>query len=143
MPFERTEAQAHIDTQALRLRSLGYTYRRIAEEMGCNVGTAYSRVQRALAQIPAEAVDEYRSIQRQQMDDLMATYLPQALAGDYKSAELVMKLLDRRAKLEGIDAPAKHEVITIDYIDAEIRRLETVLGEQDDHTSATAPDGTA
>jgi len=87
-------------------------------------------------------VDEYRTIQRQQMDDLMATYLPNALAGDLKSAELVMKILDRRAKLEGIDAPAKHEVITIDYIDSEIRRLEAVLGEQDDDTSREAASGT-
>ena len=44
----------------------------------------------------------------------------------------------RRAKLEGIDAPAKQEIITIDYIDAEIRRLEAVLGEQDDDTSREA-----
>jgi len=140
--YIRTEADAINDTEALKLRSLGWSYRRVAEHMGISVSGAYQRVQRALAAIPAEAVDEYRTIQRQQMDDLMATYLPNALAGDLKSAELVMKILDRRAKLEGIDAPAKHEVITIDYIDSEIRRLEAVLGEQDDDTSRETASGT-
>ena len=130
--YIRTEEQAIIDTEALRYRSLGWTYQRIADEMGVTKAAAYNRCQRALAAIPSEAVDEYRAIQREQLDNLMATYLPQALAGDHKSAEMVIKLLDRRAKLEGSDAPTKHEVLTLDAIDAEIRKLEAILGESDE-----------
>lgn len=38
-------------------------------------------------------------------------------------------LLERRAKILGYDAPARHEVLTIDAIDAEIVRLKAELGE--------------
>jgi predicted transcriptional regulator len=140
--FVRTEQDAINDAEAVRLRSLGWSYQRIANELGISKSTAYERVQRALVAIPSEAVDEYRQIQRAQMDDLMATYLPQALAGDVKSADLVLKLLDRRAKLEGTDAPTKTEVITLDAIDAEIRRLETQLGENDVAGTRTAGETT-
>ena len=78
------------------------------------------------------SVEEYRVLQRTRLDELMATYLPNALAGDHKSAEFVMKVLDRQAKLEGLDAPTKHEVLTLDAIDAEIRKLEAILGESDE-----------
>ena len=59
--FIRTEEQAHLDTEALKLRSLGWSYQRIADSIGTTKATAYNRCQRALAAIPAEAVDEYRS----------------------------------------------------------------------------------
>jgi len=59
--FERTEEQAHLDTAALRLRSLGFSYQAIADQMGVTKATAYNRCQRALAAIPAEAVDEFRA----------------------------------------------------------------------------------
>ncbi len=41
----------------------------------------------------------------------------------------LLKIQDRRAKLLGLDAPKKVEVITIDAIDAEIARLTAELGE--------------
>ncbi|MEI8127376.1 MAG: sigma factor-like helix-turn-helix DNA-binding protein [Actinomycetota bacterium] len=125
----RTAEQAEIDTQTVRYRSLGYSYGRIAEEMGISKSTAYARVQRALAEIPREAVEEYRTIQREQLDGLMSVWLPQAIAGDVKAAEFVLRLIDRRSKIEGTDQPVKHEVITLDAIDAEIRRLEASLAE--------------
>lgn len=125
--FVRTEEQAHLDADALRLRSAGHTYPQIAEIQGTTKATAYNRVQRALASIPSEAVEEYRAIQREQLDKLMATYLPEALAGNVKAAEFVLKLIERRSKLEGTDSPTKHEVITLDAIQAEIIRLEAAL----------------
>ena len=92
--------------------------------------------------IPAEAVDEHRRIEGERMDNLLATYMPQALAGDVKSADFVLKVLDRRAKLLGLDAPTKTEVITLDAIDAEIRRLENQLGENDVAGTRTAGETT-
>jgi len=125
--FQRTEEQAHLDAEALRLRSAGYTYQQIADTQGTTKATGYNRVQRALAAIPAEAVEEYRSIQREQLDKLMATYWPEAMAGNLKAAEMVLKLIEKRSKLEGTDQPVKHEVITLDAIQAEIIRLEAAL----------------
>jgi hypothetical protein len=130
------------DREALELRNLGWTYQRIADHLSVSVSTAFDRVQRAVRNIPAEAVDEHRRIEGERMDNLLATYMPQALAGDVKSADFVLKVLDRRAKLLGLDAPTKTEVITLDAIDAEIRRLETQLGENDVAGTRTAGETT-
>jgi len=130
--FIRTEDQALLDTEALKLRSLGWSYQRIADSIGTTKATAYNRCQRALAAIPAEAVDEYRRIEGQRLDMLMEVAMDKALSGDKGSLfaiDRVLAIQERAAKLRGLDAPIKHEVITLDYIQSEIRRLEETLGE--------------
>jgi len=139
---ERTEEQAILDTKALRLRSLGFSYQAIADQMGVTKATAYNRCQRALAAIPAEAVDEHRRIEGARLDLLMEKAMEKALDPDNKSAlfaiDRVLAIQDRRARLLGLDAPVKTEVITLDFIQAEIQRLEASLGEIDDSDSEAA-----
>jgi len=132
--YERTEEQAQIDTEALRLRSRGYTYQQIADQMDCSKPTAYARVQRALAAIPAEAVDEYRRLEGERLDGLLAIATHQAFSKNSLHAiDRCLAIMDRRAKLLGLDAPIKTEVITLDYIQQEIQRLEAELGNNDEH----------
>jgi hypothetical protein len=143
--FQRTEEQAHLDTAALRLRSLGYSYQAIADQQGTTKATAYNRCQRALAAIPAEAVDEFRRLEGQRLDLLLEKAMDKALSEE-KSAlfaiDRVLAIMDRRAKLMGLDAPIKTEVITLDYIQQEIARLEATLGEIDDDATEATPSGT-
>ena len=143
--FERTEEQAHLDTAALRLRSLGFSYQAIADQMGVTKATAYNRCQRALAAIPAEAVYEFRRLEGQRLDLLLEKAMDKALSGE-KSAlfaiDRVLSIMDRRAKLMGLDAPIRTEVITLDYIQQEIARLEATLGEIDDDATEDTPSGT-
>jgi orotate phosphoribosyltransferase-like protein len=129
---ERTEEQANIDTEAMRYRSRGYTYQQIADAMDCSKPTAYARVQRALAAIPAEAVEEYRRLEGDRLDTLLniAMYEAQTRKSLY-AIDRVLSIMERRAKLMGLDAPTKTEVISYDHITAEIMRLERELGVQD------------
>jgi hypothetical protein len=143
--FERTEEQAHLDTAALRLRSLGFSYQAIADQMGVTKATAYNRCQRALAAIPAEAVDEFRRLEGQRLDLLLEKAMEKALSeekGALFAIDRVLAIMDRRAKLMGLDAPVRTEVITLDYIQAEIQRLEATLGEIDDNDSPATTSGT-
>jgi predicted transcriptional regulator len=134
---ERTEDQALIDTEALKLRSRGYTYQQIADHMGCSKPTAYARVKRALASIPAEAVEEYRRLEGERLDNLLAIATHQAMTKKSLFAiDRCLAIMDRRARLLGLDAPTKHEVLTLDAVTAEIRRLEAQLGEADDNNTA-------
>jgi hypothetical protein len=128
---ERTEEQANIDTDAMRYRSRGYTYQQIADAMDCSKPTAYARVQRALAAIPAEAVEEYRRLEGDRLDTLLniAMYEAQTRKSLY-AIDRVLSIMERRAKLMGLDAPTKTEVINYDHITAEIMRLERELGVQ-------------
>ena len=125
---ERTEEQALIDTEALKYRSRGYTYQQIADTMGCSKPTAFARVKRALAAIPAEAVDEYRRLEGERLDNLLAIATHQAMTKKSLFAiDRCLAIMDRRAKLLGLDAPIRTEVITLDYIQAEIQRLDCLL----------------
>lgn len=133
--FVRTEEQAILDTEALKLRSLGWTYQRIADHVGVTKATAYNRVQRALSAIPAEAVDEFRRLEMERLDTILAIAMDKALSNDKGALfaiDRVLAIQERRAKLMGLDAPVKTQVITLDYIEAEIMRLEAELGEQHD-----------
>jgi len=48
---------------------------------------------------------------------------------------------DRRAKLLGLNAPTKHEVITLDSVQMEIRRIEAELGKLDELDALEAETG--
>lgn len=126
----RTEDQAILDTEALRLRSSGKTYQKIADQLGVTKATAYNRVQRALAAIPYEAVEEYRRIEGDRLDAMLEVALTSVLIdGKVHNVERVIQIMDRRAKMLGLDAPVRSEVITLDAITMEIRKLEAVLGD--------------
>ena len=142
--YVRTEEQARIDTEALKLRSLGWTYQQIADQMGCTKQAASDRCKRALAAIPAEAVDEYRRIEGERLDTLLKIAMNRVVddgKGALFAIDRVLAIMDRRAKLLGLDAPTKTQVITLDYIESEIMRLEAELGDNDDAESP-APAGT-
>lgn len=128
--YVRTEQQALLDTEALRLRSSGMTYREIAERQVTDVSTAHRRVARALEAVPYEAVEHHRQVEMERLDNLTAALWPSAMAGNVRAVEMVLKTMDRRAALLGLDAPRRKsvEVITPDLIGAEIRRLEQELG---------------
>ena len=51
-----------------------------------------------------------------------------------------IRIMERRAKLLGLDAPTKHEVITIDAIENEIRKLNAELSAVPDPTEAAGID---
>ena len=125
--FIRTEEQAILDTEALRLRSRGMTYQKIADSLGVTKATAYNRVQRALAAIPAEAVDEYRRLETERLDSLLEMALEKALDPNNKSSlfavDRTLAIMDRRAKLLGLDSPVKTVNVTVDAADLEIIRL--------------------
>lgn len=133
--FIRTEEQALIDTEALKLRSLGWTYQQIGDHMGCTKQAASDRCKRALAAIPADAVDEHRKIEGERLDTLMRVAMERVLNNDKGvlfAIDRVLAIQERKARLYGLDAPQKTQVITLDYIESEIQRLEAELGGNDD-----------
>ncbi|WP_042174533.1 hypothetical protein [Streptomyces sp. NBRC 110035] len=55
-------------------------------------------------------VSAYREEQNEILDQLLETHLPPAVAGDIKSSELCLKLLERQAKLNGWEEALKAEL---------------------------------
>lgn len=142
---------AERDAKACRLRSDGYTYPDIARELGyASPGAAYNGVQRAMLAVLQEPAEELRRIELDRLDMLWRAALDvmrgthvvaqngrvvelngQPLKDDapvLNAIDRLLRIQERRAKLLGLDAPKKIELLTMDVIDAEIARLSAELG---------------
>ena len=113
-------------SEALQLRISGMSYRQIADAMHCSDSTAYEMVSSALKEIPARDVDELRKEQDSMIRSLYMQLIPRVNKGEPRAIEVALKLLERLAKLHGLDAPTKSiiEVITEEAVDKAIRELE-------------------
>lgn len=121
--------------KALELRRGGATYPQIAELMGCAVSGAFQMVQDALRETLQEPADEVRHIELERLDLMLRALLPRALNQDDKGqarcAEMVLKLMDRRAAYLGLDAPVRKilEVVTQEHLEEAIANFRRELAE--------------
>ncbi len=67
--FDRDPESAKLQAKATRLRSRGYSYRRIASALDISVSSAYNAVQRTLLATIAEPAAELRTLELQRLDD--------------------------------------------------------------------------
>ncbi len=116
-------------SEALELRISGMSYRAIADAMHCADSTAYELVQSALREIPAQNVEILRTEHDQMIRMLMLKLKPRIDKGEPRAIEVAAKLLERLAKLWGLDAPTRQvmQVITESVVDEAIRELEAEL----------------
>lgn len=126
------------ENKVLELRRAGETWERIAAAVGyANASGAQKAYQRVVTRVQRESVDEIRDLELDRLDRLQRAYwTPAVVERDRRSAELVLKIMDRRARLMGLDAPSKvqAEVITYDGnydYDADIERIIGLLDEVD------------
>lgn len=156
--FTRTLDAAEKRAEAARLRSKGWDYRRIAEELGySNRGSAYNAVQTVLAETVQEAGDELRQMERERLDRLSEaawTVLERqhvvvsngrvvSLDGEpipddapvLQAIDRLLRISESRRKLEGLDAPSRVSV-EADALGQEIAHiLDRLAGPADDSTS--------
>jgi hypothetical protein len=119
-------------TDAIALRLAGADYETIAERLGYSSrGAAYTDITRALEARLAEQrqeVDLLRQEELARLNRLQMGVWTAAVGGDPRSAEVALKIIDRRCKLLGLDAPQRLELVTMGAVEQEIRRLEAELG---------------
>jgi hypothetical protein len=139
--FVKTADNAEADTEALRLRSLGHTYREIGERTGVNTSTAYRRVQNALGAIPFDEVDSLRKLEGERLDALQLAIWDKAINGDLRAVDRVLAVMKRRAQLFGLDVPRKWVEenplahMTSEDIQREIDRITKIIREHDANES--------
>lgn len=163
--FQRTTDTARRDAEAAELRSQGQTYQAIADRLGfANRTNSRRAVERALAATVREAADEVRALQLAQLDRLTREALAvlerehlvvshgriingpdgKPLMDDapvLQAIDRLIRIQERRAKLLGLDAPTKVETWNIDAIDAEIRRLQEQLADNDSRSGTRSDPG--
>lgn len=127
--------------QAMQLRILGHTFDTIAKQCGYHDrGAAYHAVQRELKRTVQQPADELRTLEVERLDALLRTFLPKALKGDTWSADRVLALMERRAKLLGLDAPPPERDIAQPLIVREVYPSAWVDGLARP-TAVSAPEG--
>jgi hypothetical protein len=122
---------------AARLRRSGATYQQIAEMAQFQDGTrcypegtskanVYVDIKRGLAQAVTDLhleTTELREQTSQRLDDYLLKLQSGINAGDPKSIHAAVRIEEFRARLYGYQEPERHEVITVDALDVERRRL--------------------
>jgi len=105
--------------QAIALRLAGASYEQIAQQLGyASRSAAYTDIDRALRKGLAEQERDGALLRQQELerlDRLQAGIWPRAISGDYRAADTALRIIDRRCKLLGLDAPQRVEAALVRY----------------------------
>lgn len=96
--------------EALEYRIQGYGFQAIGNALGISTTRAFQLVSEGLSELTREPAERLREIEAERLDMMTTAFFPNAVQGDLGAAAVVLKIMERRAKLLGLDAPARHEV---------------------------------
>jgi len=98
--------------KALELRKAGAGYQVIGDQLGMTASGAYRAVMRSLKKLNekiSEEALEVRRLELERLDAMLIALWPQARKGNQGAVDRVLRIMDRRAKFLGLDAPTKQE----------------------------------
>jgi len=105
--IEATEKQA----KAVRLRIEGYTHQQIADKLGYEGRQgACDAVQAALKKTLKEPADDYRKLELERLDMMFQAIWDDVTNGKVNKIDRALKIMERRSKLLGLDAPIKGQI---------------------------------
>ncbi len=125
----RHEAAAERRIAALKLRQAGHSYRQIGAKLGISDVQALRDVRRALAALDAVQrveAEHLRALERARLDAMLVPMLAKAEEGDCRAAECVLRIMERRARLDGLDAPSSTMAFNIDVTQLTDEQLERI-----------------
>jgi hypothetical protein len=96
--------------KALELRRMGNGYAEIARQLGIGKSQAHRLVQDGLADARAQisaGADDLRAEEISRLDGMLAGLWPDARRGSQGAVDRVLKIMERRARLLGLDAPMR------------------------------------
>jgi hypothetical protein len=129
------------EIKVLELRRAGLTWQRIAEQVGYADHTgAYAAYKRAIKRTQQQPADELREAEIDRLDRLQLAVWPKAMNGDNNSITTILRIMERRARLLGLDMPVKiAQDVTVweggESIDRAVRDLADLLRQN----AATSP----
>jgi hypothetical protein len=122
------------ENTALELRHLhGMTFESIARELGyANKASAQKAYKRALKRVEVLDADDYLKADLDRLDAMTETYWVAALQGNLRAADMILRIMNKRAEYLGLDAPKKVQAEVVNYegtrsLDAEVIQLARVI----------------
>lgn len=124
-----TEVQLLQEREVLKLRHKGLSYRQISEELRLSgPGQASKIFHRAIARYTSDIGPEVRQLEEMRLDELQQAIWDMALAGDLKAVETVLRIMERRAKLCGLDHTDKMQAQQMRIEADKVRIMAIALG---------------
>jgi len=96
--------------QAVALRMSGATYQAIGDSLGITKKAAWVHVQRGLAEIQGQVREQAEMFREQELlrlDRMQVGLWTAATSGNVKAVLAVLRIIERRSRLLGLDAPAR------------------------------------
>lgn len=105
------------ERRVVQYRQTGATFDQIAQKLGySNESGARAAFKRAMERMRDDAINsEMRELHKQRLEVALQAIWPQVIQGDFEAIKVMLKILERDAKLHGIDAPVKTEVEVTSY----------------------------
>lgn len=105
------------ERQVVQYRQSGATFDAIAKKLNyANESSARAAFKRAMERMRDDAIDnEMRELHRQRLETALMAIWPNVVKGDYEAIKVMLKILERDAKLYGIDVPIKTELEVTTY----------------------------
>jgi hypothetical protein len=122
--------------KAINLKMAGATWQMIADQCGyASEAAALMDIKRFRQQQNLQAVASYEELRDQEgerLDRLQMGHWAAAVGGDKDAAAVVLKIMERRAKLMGLDAPRDFNVLLEGRLDVEAATVvEAILAAAD------------
>lgn len=123
--------RAKRDAMACDLRRAGLTYQEIADALGMSdPSVARDAIIRSRKAVIKEPATELVAWETERLDTILAAIWPKVQKGDLRAIDRVLKVMERRAKYFGLDAPEKivHMPVSPERVTAaNARRIMTEL----------------
>lgn len=104
------ERIAELRAKAFEMRKQGATYRQIAKALGIQVASAYEHVQAellALRELMLKDAQDVLQLELERLDAILLTAFQQFRGGNVGAGFVLLKAMERRARLLGLDKPVK------------------------------------
>jgi hypothetical protein len=112
---------------AVNMRVAGYSPEEITDTLGYVTPDAASNdIYSALSGIiplADRSLEALREIHCRRMDMMLKALMPGIERGNNRSVEVAIRILERQAKMLGLDSATQLQVLTVDAIDAKIAEL--------------------
>src|SRR5215471_3135596 len=107
------------DDFILQERLSGRSARSISKELHCTTADVDASLDRALPKIDNDARRRYVALDLNRLDALLKTFLARAIEKvDAQAGLLVVKILERKAAMLGLDQPTKLDVVSVQMQEA-------------------------
>ena len=104
-------AQAEFDMRIYEARLEGYSVRSICRQLGLDEFEVQNAIMRAQDRISPNTREQLIDLDAARLDRYAVAIDPQAKAGDFEAIKVMLAIMERRAKLFGLDAPSKSDLL--------------------------------